>query len=128
MKWRVCPKWYYIDGKGPCILTCRDHDKGTKQKYIHLPRNPFEHNLPSRVGDQLCHVVLKPRVIKPMRAGSYSNTYQMHEQKGCIHGIDTCSLTSFVNFSEQDNWLWAPLFIGRDRTPYSLLSLYIGEM
>ena len=102
-QWQVCPKWYYLDGKGPCILTCRDHDNGTKKKYVHLPRNPFEHNLPSRIGDQLCHVVLKPRVIKPMRAGSYSNTYQMHEQKGCIHGIDTCSLTNFGDFSEHDN-------------------------
>ena len=30
-QWQVCPKWYYLDGKGPCILTCRDHDNGTKK-------------------------------------------------------------------------------------------------
>ena len=100
-KWKVCPKWCFTD-EGPFILTCGDHDRGTRKKYIHLARNPFGHNLPSSFGDQLCHVVLKPRLIKPMKASKYSNTYQMHEQKGCFHGIDTCSLTTVGDFSVRD--------------------------
>ena len=71
----------------------------TLKKYLHLIRNPFEHNLPSNSGDQLCHAVLKPRSIKPMKANKYSNSYQMHEQRGCFNGIDTCSITSVGDFS-----------------------------
>ena len=37
-----------------------------------------------------------------MKASKYSNTYQMHEQRGCYQGIDTCSLSSVGNFSFLD--------------------------
>ena len=100
--WKVTPKIENTKDLGPQVLTCGDHSGGTYKKYVHLPRNPMHHTLCSNYGDQLCQVVLKPRSIKPMKASSYSNSYQMHEQRGCFHGIDTCSLCSFGDFSNRD--------------------------
>lgn len=97
--WRVLPSISFIDGKGPHVMTCRNHDGGSQQFYIHPPKIP-SHIIPSAKGDQLCHAVIKPRLIKPMKAMQYSNTYQMHEQRGTFQGIDTCSVVSFGDFSE----------------------------
>ncbi len=96
--WKVLPSIAFIEGKGPHILTCRNHDGGCKKSYIHPPRQP-NHILPSRQGDQLCHAVIKPRLIHPMRASTYSNIYQMHEQRGSFQGVDTCDVTNYGDFS-----------------------------
>ena len=96
--WRVLPSISFIEGKGPHVMTCREHDEGSKHFYIHPPRIP-SHIIPSAKGDQLCHAVIKPRLIKPMKAMQYSNTYQMHEQRGSFQGIDTCDITTFGDFS-----------------------------
>ena len=66
--------------------------------YVHPPRQTH-HIIPSEKGDQLCHAVIKPRHIKPMRASKYCITFQMSEQTGSFQGIDTCDATSFGDFS-----------------------------
>lgn len=96
--WRVLPSIYFIEGKGPHVMTCREHDNGTSKLYIHPPRTPY-HIIPSSKNDQLCHAVIKPRLIKPMKAMQYSNCYQMHEQKGSFQGLDCCDITNFGDFS-----------------------------
>ena len=96
--WKVKPCLAFIEGKGPMVLSCREHHKGTNKQYLHTPRQP-NHILPSGKGDQLCHAVIKPRTIKPMRASKYSNIYQMHEQRGSFQGVDTCDVTDFGDFS-----------------------------
>ena len=65
--------------------------------YIHPPRQP-NHIIPSKEGDQLCHGVVKSRLLKPMVASQYCNIYQMHEQRGSFQGIDTCDVCSFGDF------------------------------
>ena len=101
-EWKVLPCVILDKEKGVLCLTCGNHNKGTFKKYLHIPRYPFKHNLPSEKGDQLCHATIRPRSISPMKASKYSNTYQMHEQRGCYQGIDTCSLSSVGNFSFLD--------------------------
>ena len=96
-EWKVLPSVAFIDDKGPYILTCRHHDGGTNKAYIHTPRQPY-HVIPSEHGDQLSHAVIKTRFIKPMKAKKFSNTYQMHEQRGSFQGIDTCDVTDYGNF------------------------------
>ena len=96
--WKVLPRLAFIKGHAPMFLSCKKHHGGCKQNYIHPMRVP-NHILPSRHGDQLCHAVLKPRTVKPMKAGAYSNTYQTQEQRGLFNGIDTCSITNFGDFS-----------------------------
>ena len=34
-----------------------------------------------------------------MKASKYSNTCQMHEQRGTFNGIDTCSIADYGNFN-----------------------------
>ena len=96
--WKVLPSIDFISGKGPCVLTCREHDGGCKKIYIHPPRQP-NHIIPSEKGDHLCHVVIKPRLIRPMVASKYSDIFQMHGQRGSFQGVDTCSATTFRDFS-----------------------------
>ena len=78
-------------------MTCNDHNNGTKKLMIHPPRQPH-HILSPYHPDQLCHAVIKPRTVKPMKSASYSNSFQMHEQRGSFNGIDTCNLTTFRRF------------------------------
>ena len=94
--WRVKPS-IAICSEGVFVLTCRDHNGGNDKYMLHPPRQPF-HILPSKQPDQLCHAVIKPRTIKPMKACKYSNSFQMHEQRGTFNGIDTCNVTSYGRF------------------------------
>ena len=63
-----------------------------------MPRQPY-HNLSSIHSDHLAPCIIKPRTIKPMKATKYVNIYRMHKQKGSFHGIDTCDVTNFGNFT-----------------------------
>ena len=94
--WKVRPSVSFINGL-PKFLTCRNHGNGTKKMFLHPPRRP-DHILPSASGDQLCHAVLKPRTVKQMKASKYSNSFQMYEQMGGFHGVDSCTLTNVGNF------------------------------
>ena len=87
-----------IDNGCPYFLLCRYHKNGTNKKYIHMPRYP-KSKLSSKHSDQICHAVIKTRSLKPMKKGHFSNTYQMHEQRGSFQGVDTCNVTKFGNFN-----------------------------
>ena len=97
-KWIVKPSVSFVLDKSPMVLTCRNHDGGTKLQYLHIPRHPH-YCLPTKISDQLSHAVIKPRILKQMRASSYSNTYQMIAQNGSFQGIDTCDVTDFGKFN-----------------------------
>jgi len=105
-EWRVQPCIAFFDGI-PFVLSCRDHDYTNKdnQLYmIHAPR--WEHNLPSKQSDQLCHAVVKPRTVRQMRASAYSTRFQMHEQQSSFKGIDTIDVTNVSDFSHSSELLW----------------------
>ena len=91
-EWSVKPSIATCDD-GVFVLTCRDHNKGCKGYMLHPPRQP-NHILPSKHPDQLCHAIVKPRTIHLMKACAYSNSFQMHEQRGTFNGIDTCNIAS----------------------------------
>jgi len=95
-KWAVLPSISFIDNV-PYVLTCDDHHKGTKLHIIHPPRQPL-HNIPSKYSDQLCHCCIRSRTIKPLKSSHFSTGFQMHEQRGCFNGIDTCNVTTYRNF------------------------------
>ena len=102
-KWLLNPLWSvtqsmrYVIGKGMELISCKDHDKGSTTICINPPWQPG-HILPCKYSDQICHAVIKPRTISQSKAQKYSNTFQMHEQRGNFNGIDTCSVTQFRNF------------------------------
>ena len=95
-KWKVLPSIAFVPEKGPVVLTCNEHDGGTKSLFVH-PCS-WQHNLPSRRPDQLCQAVLQPRILKPVKASKYSTSFQMFHQSGTFNGIDTCSTANFGNF------------------------------
>lgn len=95
-KWEVMPSISFVRGKGPCLMTCQPHHGGTKKYMVHQCR--WKHNLAAKEPDQLCQAVVNPRQIKPVKASSYSNSYQMYQQTGSFSGIDTCTQTSYGRF------------------------------
>ena len=95
-KWKVKPSIAFIEGV-PMVLSCKEHHNGSNKFHIHPCKQPF-HNLSSSKSDQLCHGVLKPRTIKQLQKSKYSDSFQMHEQRGSFNGIDTCTITNHHNF------------------------------
>ena len=126
-RWKVLPSVIFV-GITPHALTCRNHKDGTYKKYIHVPRSPLPY-LPSHISDQVCHAVINTRTIKPMKASTYSNTYQMHEQKGSFQGLDTCNVISVGNFSNNSHLLrqYENLFIANRPDIVSLLSNLVNR-
>ena len=102
--WLILPSIAFIQNRGPVILTCSDHNNGSRLFMVHTCR--WQHNLTSKKPDQLCQAVIQPRVIKPARAKKYSMSFQMFHQTGSFNGIDTCSATSFGEFNIQSKLLF----------------------
>ena len=98
-EWKIIPSIMFNNDNSPVVCTCKNHNDGTKKKYVHVPRQP-NHILPSSSGDQLAQAVIKPRSIRPLKATKYVNLYQMHKQRGSFQGIDTCNITTFGDFSK----------------------------
>ena len=72
-RWIISPTIAFVEGKGPIVLICRDHDGGTSKLYIHPPRTASI--LPAPKGDQLCHVVARTRCLKPIKASMYNTSF-----------------------------------------------------
>ena len=94
--WKVRPS-LIITKFGAKLMTCRNHHGGTPKTFIHAPRSP-NHILPSYCGDQICHAVLQPRSLKPMKASKYSDSFQLFEQRASFHGVDSSMLSRFGNY------------------------------
>jgi hypothetical protein len=97
-KWKVRPTIIIDNEKGPYILTCRDHDGGSKLHFIHTCRQP-KHILPPPFPDQLCHACVGSRAVRIMRVAKYCTSYYMYNQVGTFNGIGTLNLTTFHNFN-----------------------------
>ena len=121
--WMVLPSIAIVEGSA-FFLTCRNHKNGTLKQYVHVPRSPTSSILPAKLSDQICQTVLKTRTIKPLKKGKFSNTYQMHEQRGSFQGIDTCNVASIGNFNHNSQILRESelAFIGNRPDIVSLLS------
>ena len=76
--WKILPSISHIPGKGPCVLTCKEHNRGTKKYMIHTVQ--WKDNLPAKYPDQLCQAVVNPRTLKPVKPLKYSTSYQMFQQ------------------------------------------------
>lgn len=96
--WKILPTIIFVKDKGPCVCTSWNHNDGSLKDFIHLPRQPSNHILPSKITSQVSHVVPKPQTIKPMVAHKYSNTYQMHKQTGSFQGVSSIGVVDIGNF------------------------------
>ena len=96
--WRPVPSLFWLPKIGPVFGTCRNHEKGTRKKYSHLPRYP-DVAIPAGNPDQLSRAVLKPRTLRRMRRSAFNTSYETDEMRGVYGGIDTCNVTQFGNFN-----------------------------
>ena len=94
-QWKIRPSIAFINGT-PRVLTCSDHDGGSKEMMIHTCR--WEHNLPCIQPDQIAQVVVQSRTIRRGKASTYSNEWQMFAQNGSFGGLDTCNHVEFGRF------------------------------
>ena len=94
--WEVKPSIRFDESRGPIFLSCADHNGGTREKYFHLPRQPF--GIPASRGDSLSHVTLQARTIKPMKRRKFSTGYQLNECRGTYGGIHTCTVSERRSF------------------------------
>lgn len=44
--------------------------------------------------------MIQSRTVRPVKRNGFSDSFQMHEQRGTFSGIDTCSLCSFGKFDK----------------------------
>ena len=70
-----------------------------------MPQYP-KSKLSSKHSDQLCHAVIQTRLLKPMKKGHISNTYQMHEQRGSFQSVDTYNVTKYGNSNHSSYLLY----------------------
>ena len=57
----------FVKKYGPMILTCRHHNIGTKNLYLHPPWKP-DHIFPPKRGDKVSFCVITPRTINPKKS------------------------------------------------------------
>ena len=79
--WTVHPSIAFINGNCPTILTCYDHNHGTKKHMIHTCRSP-DHVLPQPFSDQLCHAVIQSRTVGPVQAKSIPHHFKCMSNVG----------------------------------------------
>lgn len=96
-EWKAMPTIILDSKKGAVVVGCRRHGRGCRDFYIHTPKQP-KNILPAKYSDQLCHCVIQSRTVRPLKRSGFSDSYQMHEQRGTFSGLDTCSITNFGNF------------------------------
>ena len=90
--WPVRPCMFLTNRRELVFSTCRNHNKGTKMKYFHIPRQPQPHILPSKMPDQLAHAVAVPRTVRSMRRSKYNTSYDTLRAHATYSGFDTSSV------------------------------------
>ena len=58
----------------------------------------MEHNLAAEQSDQIAQVVTQSGIIKFGKKATFSNEWQMMEQRGSFVGVDTCNHVEFGRF------------------------------
>lgn len=97
-EWPIRPCIQIVRDKGPCICTCKEHDGGSKFRYVHVPQNPLNRNLPTDHSDQLAHAVLQPRFVKHMKFRRFNDMYDVVNCRGQYGGMDSCDITDLKTF------------------------------
>lgn len=96
------PSLAFDDTLGPCILSCRNHDKSSKQAYIHVPTSPAT-SLFTEQSNQLAPAVIKSRTLRPTKFHTFSDTYETATIMGGYDGLDCCYLMSAGKYVPTNN-------------------------
>jgi hypothetical protein len=96
--WPILPTLIITENNGPIILTCSLHGNGSDLYKLYPPR-PIHHNLCSRQTDQLSHVTIKPRTIRPTKRKQFCTTFSQCKMIGTFSGIDSCWISTHSDWS-----------------------------
>ena len=89
--WPIRPTVLIHPEKGLVVLTCLQHSGGSDLYQLYPPQPPY-HNLAAEQSDQLSHVTIKPRSVRPTIAHQYSTTYGMSKIQANFNGVDTMNI------------------------------------
>ena len=71
----IKPSIYLSSQRGPLIVTCSDHNKGSQLQYVHPPTNPATGSFPLKYSNRLAPAVIQSKVAHPMKAKYSVHTY-----------------------------------------------------
>ena len=89
----------FVEDKGPCELTCSEHNCSTKLFMVHTCL--WKQKIPGKKLTNFSKAIIQPRLLKPVKASKYSIGFRMFYQTGTFNGIYTCSATSLGSFRFQ---------------------------
>ena len=94
--WLVAPCSDFVEGKGLLIEICSKNSSGFNKDSLHLSCQPHT-ILTSDKGDQLYHIAINTRTIKPMKTHPYIKAFQMYTQRGLLQDFNTYDITTVGN-------------------------------
>ncbi len=101
--WEIRTTIVISDSGCPHVVTCRNHSGGSKYQVLYPLCYPH-HHLSAKFTDQLCPIVLQPRISRTTCGKQFCTTLGMSRQFSNFFGIDSCDVglncnTSVPNFS-----------------------------
>jgi hypothetical protein len=90
-EWEIRPSIVISECGCPRVVTCRNHGGGSKFQVLYPPCYPV-HHLSVKCTDQLCPIVVQPRIAHTTRAKEFCTTLGMSRQYSNFSGIDSCDV------------------------------------
>ncbi len=90
-RWEIRPAIVISESGCPWVVTCRNHGGGSKFQVLYLPCYP-EHHLSAKCTNQLCPIVVQPRIARTTCAKEFCTTLGMSHQYLYFSGIVSCNV------------------------------------
>ncbi len=89
--WEIRPAIVISESGCPRVVTCRNHRGGSKFQVLYPPCYP-DHHLSAKCTNQVCPIVVQPRIARTTRAKEFCTTLGMSRQYSHFSGIDSCNV------------------------------------
>jgi hypothetical protein len=96
--WVIRPAIVISESGCPQVVTCCNHGGGSKFQVLYPPCYP-EHHLSAKCTNQLCPIVVQPRITRTTCAKEFCTTLGMSCQYSHFSGIDSCNVSLNGNSS-----------------------------
>lgn len=92
-------RYFFLTTEGPKVATCRKHQGGSRNRFLHPPLNPVTGPFLSSINAQISHVVMQPHVVKKQKAHQYNTTYEVRQIDGGYRGIYSANVVDYGDFN-----------------------------
>ena len=126
--WEIRPTIVISESGCPRVVTCRNHGGGSKFLVLYPPHYP-DHHLSATCTNQLCPIVVQPRIVRTTCAKEFYTTLGMSRQYSHFSGIDSCDVALNGNSSITSELLCAHESLALAGRPdlHALLSRKVAE-